>query len=104
MRIQGTNVERVTVSLPADLLLELDRRSKNRSAFVQEAVLREIGRRVRLELLDSGRNPHPETLAYAGESLDEWATMLPKEDTTKMYDPKKVTPLRWIEGKGWKRG
>jgi hypothetical protein len=40
MKMAG--VERVTISLPDDLLRDIDRREKNRSKFVAEAVRREM--------------------------------------------------------------
>jgi metal-responsive CopG/Arc/MetJ family transcriptional regulator len=36
------NVERVTTTLPEDLVRDIDRREKNRSRFVAEAVRREL--------------------------------------------------------------
>ncbi len=96
-------LERVTVTLPKQLVDELRRRSKNRSSFVQEAVRREIARRVRVELRKSFQHPHPETVAYAGEPLGAWAAGLPREDVTEIYDPGAVRPLRWEDGKGWIR-
>ena len=41
------NVERVTVTLPDNLLRDIDRLEKNRSKFVAEAVRRELDRRRR---------------------------------------------------------
>jgi metal-responsive CopG/Arc/MetJ family transcriptional regulator len=35
------NIERVTVTLPGDLVGDIDRREKNRSKFIAEAVRRE---------------------------------------------------------------
>lgn len=35
-------LERVTVTLPQDLVRDIDRREKNRSKFVAEAVRREL--------------------------------------------------------------
>ena len=40
-------VERVTVTLPNELVSEIDRREKNRSKFVAEAVRHELERRRR---------------------------------------------------------
>ena len=41
------SVERVTVTLPNDLVRDIDRREKNRSKFVAEAVRHELDRRRR---------------------------------------------------------
>ena len=44
------NVERVTVSLPADLVRDIDRLESSRSSFVTEAIRHELDRRRRQEL------------------------------------------------------
>ena len=44
------SVERVTVTLPNDLVRDIDRRENNRSKFVAEAVRHELDRRRRAEL------------------------------------------------------
>jgi Arc/MetJ-type ribon-helix-helix transcriptional regulator len=59
-------VERVTVTLPNDLVRDIDRREKNRSKFVAEAVRHELDRRRRKELGRSLQNPHPESAELAG--------------------------------------
>ena len=59
------DVERVKVTLPHDLVRDIDRREKNRSKFVAEAVRHELDRRRRTELRRSLRNPHPETAELA---------------------------------------
>ena len=53
-------IERVTVTLPADVVRDIDRREKNRSKFVTETVRHELDRRRRDELRRSLQNPHPE--------------------------------------------
>ncbi len=52
--------ERVTVTLSNDLVQDIDRREKNRSKFVADAVRNELDRRRREELRKSLMNPHPE--------------------------------------------
>jgi hypothetical protein len=94
-------VERVTVTLPDDILRDIDRREKNRSKFVAEAVRREIHRRRRAELKRSLENPHPETAELAGEGLEEWACHLPEEDTEALLDSNAGRPVRWVPGEGW---
>ncbi len=54
-------IDRVTVTLPNDLVGEIDRREKNRSKFIAEAVRNELDRRRRDELRRSLDNPHPES-------------------------------------------
>ena len=53
------SVERVTVTLPNDLIRDIDRQEKNRSKFVTEAIRRELDRRRLAELRRSLQNPHP---------------------------------------------
>ena len=59
------SVERVTLTLPNDLVRDIDRRENNRSKFVAEAVRHELDRRRRAELRRSLQNPHPESAALA---------------------------------------
>lgn len=93
--------ERVTVTLPDELVREIDRREKNRSRFVAEAVQREMDRRRRAELHLSLQNPHPESAEIAEMGLEEWARGLPVEDTEALLDSKAGKPIRWIPGEGW---
>ena len=95
------NVGRVTVTLPDSLVYEIDRREKNRSKFVAEAVRNELGRRRREELLRSLRNPHEETAALAEQGLDDWARQLPEEDAAALVSNDAGKPVRWVPGKGW---
>lgn len=94
-------VERVTVTLPEDLLREIDRREKNRSRFVAEAVRRELDRRRRVELRRSLENPHPETAELAEQGLEEWSRGLPEEDTSALVDSSAGRAVRWAPGEGW---
>jgi hypothetical protein len=95
------SVERVTITLPEDLLREVDRREKNRSRFVAEAVRRELDRRRREELRRSLQNPHPESVEVANQELDAWSRSLPEEDAESLLDNKSGTPVRWVPGEGW---
>jgi Arc/MetJ-type ribon-helix-helix transcriptional regulator len=94
-------VERVTVTLPEELLRDIDRRAKNRSKFVAEAVRREIDRRRRAELMRSLENPHPETTDLAEQGLEEWSRGLPVEDTEALLDSSAGRAVRWVPGEGW---
>ena len=60
-----SNMERVTVTLSSDLLRDLDRRERNRSKFVAEAVRNELVRRRRGELRRSLQDTHPESASLA---------------------------------------
>ena len=90
-------MERVTVTLPADLVEKIDQLERNRSRFIAEAVEHELAQRRRDALLQSVQNPHPET----SELVDtgEWIPDLPGDDT--LVDTKAGTPVRWIQGHGW---
>jgi Arc/MetJ-type ribon-helix-helix transcriptional regulator len=94
-------VERVTVTLPADVLRDIDRREKNRSKFVAEAVRKELDRRRRAELRRSLQNPHPESAKLAEDGIEEWAGSLPDEDVDALVDRSAGKSVRWISGQGW---
>jgi hypothetical protein len=94
--------ERVTVTLPADLVRDIDRLEKNRSKFIQEAARRELERRRRDLLERSLRSPHPETAELAQAGFQDWAASLPEEDAAGLVDPRVGTEVRWVAGEGWK--
>jgi hypothetical protein len=93
---------RVTVTLPPEILADIDNAEKNRSAFILDAVRRELSRRRRLNLRKSLQNPHVESHADAEAGFGAWAGSLPEEDLSDLVDPATLAPVRWIEGKGWK--
>ena len=95
------SVERVTVTLPDDLVRDIDRREKNRSKFVAEAVRHELDRRSRAELRLSLQNAHPESAELAELGFERWARGLPDEDTEALVDSTAGKPVRWTPGKGW---
>lgn len=95
--------ERVTITLPADLVQEIAREETNRSRFVLEAVRRELARRRREELRRSLRSPHPEGAQLADAGLAAWADHLPADDAD-LVDPSAGTSVRWEPGAGWADG
>jgi hypothetical protein len=95
--------ERVTVTLPQELVDGIDRYEHNRSRFVAEAVAHELALRRRQGLLRSVANPHPEAALLAEEGLVEWGAGLPADDDG-LLDASAGKPVRWIEGKGWSGG
>jgi post-segregation antitoxin (ccd killing protein) len=95
------SVERVTVTLPDDLVKDIDRREKNLSKFIAEAVRRELNRRRRDELRRSLQNPHPEGVELADRGLEEWARSLPEEDVEGLVEHSGGKAVRWIPGEGW---
>ena len=91
---------RVTVTLPAELVREIDRHERNRSRFVLDSIQRELERRRREELRRSLNSPHAEseTLAEGGER--EWLANLPDGDED-LLDPEAGQAVRWLPGQGW---
>jgi hypothetical protein len=92
-------MERVTVTLPADLVAKIDQLERNRSRFIVEAVEHELAQRRQDALLQSVRNPHPESAELVDMGLSEWISDLPSDET--LVDASGGTPVRWIEGQGW---
>lgn len=93
--------ERVTVTLPADLVRDIDRLEKNRSKFLQEAARHELERRRRALLERSLRSPHPETAELAEAGFQDWASSLPEEDVAGLVDLRAGKEVRWVPGEGW---
>jgi hypothetical protein len=93
--------ERVTVTLPADLVRDIDRLERNRSKFIQEAARRELERRRREQLERSLRNPHPEAADLADAGFEDWAASLPEEDAAGLVDARAGRAVRWVPGEGW---
>lgn len=96
-----TTNERVTVTLPTEVVRDIDRLERNRSKFVLEAVRHELQRRRREELQRSLRTPHSESEQLAEAGFDEWAASLPAEDAAGLVDVNAGKPVRWVPGEGW---
>jgi hypothetical protein len=94
-------MERVTVTLPHQLVEEIDQLERNRSRFVLEAVTRELERRRREHLRRSLDAPHPDSEEVAEAGLDDWADRLPAEDASDLLDSSAGRPVRWRQGEGW---
>ena len=94
-------IGRVTVTLPMELVRDIDRREKNRSKFVAEAVRHELDRRRREELRRSLQHPHSESAEFADEGFEAWTRSLPEEDTDALVDSRAGKPVRWASGQGW---
>jgi len=93
---------RVTVTLPADLVEDIDRLERNRSRFIAEAVAHELTRRRQAALLQSLRSPHADTEALVDTGLADWVSDLPADEG--LVDVDAGIPVRWVEGKGWTKG
>ena len=92
---------RVTVTLPPTLVEEIDRRERNRSRFVLEAVRREIQRRRREDLRRSLAHPHAEATELADAGLVEWGAQSRGSESSDLLDAAAGKSVRWVRGKGW---
>ncbi|MCP9807927.1 hypothetical protein KBY58_00580 [Cyanobium sp. HWJ4-Hawea] len=92
--------ERVTVTMPAELVAGIDRIKRNRSRFIAEAVRHELKRRQQQELLRSLEEPHPDSLPTSELGLESWSQELPEGDQN-LLDPNDGVSLHWESGKGW---
>ncbi len=94
---------RVTITLPEDVVRDIDRVEKNRSRFVLRALRSELERVRQEELRKSLSNPHAESLPLAEAGVADWSRQGPgsKSDAA-LLDPKGGTPVEWINGKGWR--
>lgn len=92
--------ERVTVTLPIELVERIDRLERNRSRFMAEAAERELVRRRHEGLLRSLAAPHVEVADLADAGLADWSASLPVEDE-QLVDVAAGTPVRWVPGRGW---
>ena len=95
------SLSRVTITLPEDLVAEMDRTAPNRSRFVLEAVTRELARRRRAALRASLASPHAESFLLAEAGVAEWGRSLPSEDGEGLLEPSQGRRVRWVDGKGW---
>ena len=93
-------MRRVTVTLPDDVVEEIDRHEPNRSRFVLEATLDALERRRQEELCRSLDNPHPESEELARVGEGEWFVLAAAEDRD-LLDPAAATRVRWVPGSGW---
>jgi hypothetical protein len=94
------STERVTVTLPAEMVKEIDHFERNRSRFIAEAVEHELVRRRREGLLRSLEHPHPEAAELADMGLADWGASIPCDDGG-LVDVNAGKPVRWVEGQGW---
>ena len=92
--------ERVTITLPAEMLQEIDGREPNRSRFVQQAVARELERLRQQELQRSLDNPHADSEAVAESGFSEWADLAAHGDQ-ELLDPAAGKEIRWDADRGW---
>jgi hypothetical protein len=92
--------DRITVTLPRELVIELARVAQNRSRFVAVAIRRELDRRRHEALKASLEKPHPETVMMAETGFAEWAAGASGADAD-LLDPRGGTAVQWSPEKGW---
>ena len=95
-------LERVTVTLPAELVEAIDGIEHNRSRFVAVAVRNEILRRRREQFVVSLDNGHPDSGELTVLGLDDWATGYPP-DEERIVERDAGDRVRWKECHGWFR-
>jgi hypothetical protein len=95
--------ERVTVTLPEEMIRAIARHEHNRSKFILQAVRNELERRRMEELYRSIRNPHPDSRHVAEAGFSEWIGAL-SEDDQDLVDSNAGEHVRWVTGEGWKKG
>ena len=92
--------ERITVTIPEEIVRDIDRRERNRSKFILQAVQNELERRRKEELRRSLREPHPESEHVAQVGITDWIYGLSEGDED-LVDIKAGESVRWVPGKGW---
>ena len=92
--------ERVTVTMPSDLVLAIDRCETNRSRFIALAVRNELQNRRRIALEQSLQEPHGEARASSSLGLCDWLENLPENDN-ELLDPRLGMKLEWTTDQGW---
>ena len=94
--------ERVTVTLPSELLEGIDRVERNRSRFITMAVGHELDRLRREALLRSLATPHAESVELAEQGLHDWASAVPDDDAASLVDVAAGTAVHWTPDMGWR--
>ena len=92
--------ERVTVTLPKEIIRDINRQGRNRSRFVLQAVQKELERRRKEELRRSLRTPHQDDSDIAEAGFVEWAEGLPVGDED-LIDINAGVNVKWVPGQGW---
>jgi bifunctional DNA-binding transcriptional regulator/antitoxin component of YhaV-PrlF toxin-antitoxin module len=92
--------ERVTITIPKEIVRDIDRRERNRSKFILRAVQNELERHRKEELRRSLREPHPESEQLAQAGISDWMASLPEGDAD-LLDLGAGAGVRWVPGQGW---
>jgi Arc/MetJ-type ribon-helix-helix transcriptional regulator len=96
-------MKRVTVTLPEELVSEIDRWERNRSRFVMVAAERELEARRRQALERSLANPHAESFRVAEAGIEDWDAGWTADDEG-LVDGDRGRPVRWQPDRGWIEG
>lgn len=96
-------MKRVTVTLPEELVSEIDRWETNRSRFVMVAAERELEARRRQALERSLANPHAESSRVAEAGIADWDAGWDPGDEG-LVDDTEGRPVRWQPDRGWVEG
>lgn len=92
--------ERMTVTLPEEMVHEIDGHERNRSRFVQRAVARELERLRQEKLRQSLDNPHTDSEILAESGFSEWADLGADTDQD-LLDAEAGKKVRWDSDRGW---
>ena len=92
--------ERLTVTLPEEMVHEIDGHERNRSRFVQRAVARELERLRQEKLRQSLDNPHIDSEVVAESGFSEWADLGAGRDQD-LLDATAGKKVRWDADGGW---
>ena len=93
-------MKRVTVTLPEELVSEIDRWEANRSRFVLVAAERELEARRKEALERSLDNPHTESLQVAEAGFEDWDAGWTGDDEA-LVDHDTGRSVRWVPDEGW---
>ncbi len=94
-------MDRITITLPNGLVSQVDRETRNRSRFVQEAIEHELELRQRRRLLESVASTHQESEAVSDDGTAAWVAEAGPLDSS-LLDPADGTPVRWTPESGWR--
>ena len=93
-------MKRVTVTLPDELVAEIDRWEANRSRFVLVAAERELEARRQAALELSLNNPHAESFQVAEAGIEDWDSGWSADDE-QLLDEASGRSVRWEAEEGW---
>lgn len=86
----------VPVPVTADLVASIDKVDANRESFVARAIRHELARhQVRASVV-----PHPDSVALNEMDFDEWAALMPEEDSD-LIDEMAIVHVQWDDVEEW---